>query len=47
MLRRYGCHQIQGYLYGRPASAADCARRIAQAESETRDSGKSKGKSAA
>jgi diguanylate cyclase (GGDEF)-like protein len=49
ILRRYGCHQIQGYLYGRPVSAADCARQITQADA-TANAGsrvKSKSKSAA
>ena len=30
MLRAYGCHQMQGFLYGYPISAEDCARQIAK-----------------
>ncbi len=29
MLRDYGCHQMQGFLYGYPMSAEDCAQQIA------------------
>lgn len=30
MLRDYGCHQMQGFLYGYPVSAEECARQIAE-----------------
>jgi diguanylate cyclase (GGDEF)-like protein len=30
LLRSYGCHQIQGYLFGHPVSAEACAQRIAE-----------------
>ena len=29
MLEKFGCHQVQGYLYGRPVSAQACSRQIA------------------
>lgn len=29
-LRNYGCHQIQGFLYGVPASAEECRQQIAE-----------------
>jgi EAL domain-containing protein (putative c-di-GMP-specific phosphodiesterase class I) len=42
LLRSYGCHEIQGYLFGPPVSAEACAKRIA--ESPTAPSVKSKRK---
>ena len=30
IVKSLGCHQVQGFLYGRPVSASACAKRIAE-----------------
>lgn len=47
LLRGYGCHEIQGYLYGRPVNAEECARLIADEITATPHSGAAKSKQSA
>jgi len=32
MLREMGCDALQGYLFGRPGTAADCAGRLSDGD---------------